>query len=642
MIPANQSFHSASLYVGDLHPEVTEALLFEIFNAVGPVASIRVCRDSVTRRSLGYAYVNFHQVADAERALDTMNYAPIKDRPCRIMWSQRDPTLRKSGVGNVFVKNLHPSIDNKHLYDTFSLFGNILSCKVATKEDGTSKGYGYVHYETAEAAEDAIEKINGMHIADQEVFVGKFQRRADRPGNAEWTNCFCKNLPLDWDTDRLQQEFAGCGEITSAVVQMAPATEAEEGKEAQPARSRGFGFVNFANHEGAVNAVENMNGRSFVDTAAEGAEKEIVVCRAQKRSERDRELRTVFEQLKQERMTKYQGVNLYVKNLDDNVDDDILRTEFAPHGTITSCRVMRDPQSQASRGFGFVCFSTPEEATKALGEMHNRPILSKPVYVALAQRKEARRAQLEAQYAQRTGGMGRGVPMGQPHMYGAAPLFYAQPNMPRAQQGFMYPPMVGGPRGGPRGMPYGARGPQGYQMPPYGMPMQGQQGMPGQGRGRGRGGRGQGGRGNQQQQQGGNPNGGGRYKLTANARNHPQREGMTPQQQQQMMMQQQQQQAAAAAQQQAMVAPQAPAAEPLTAASLAGASEEDRTNLIGERLYPLVAVQQPDMAGKITGMLLEIDTTELLELLESPAALANKISEAVTVLEAHNHAADVE
>merc|ERR1719482_862609 len=136
----NNSFATASLYVGDLHSDVTEALLCDIFNAVGPVASIRVCRNAVTRRSLGYAYINYHNVVDAERALDTMNYTLIKGKPCRLMWSHRDPSLRKSGVGNIFVKNLDESIDHKALYDTFSLFGNILSCKVASDYDGQSQG----------------------------------------------------------------------------------------------------------------------------------------------------------------------------------------------------------------------------------------------------------------------------------------------------------------------------------------------------------------------------------------------------------------------------------------------------------------------------------------------------------------------
>jgi polyadenylate-binding protein len=88
-------------------------MLFEIFNMVGPVASIRVCRDAVTRRSLGYAYVNYLNAADGERALEHLNYSLIKNRPCRIMWSQRDPALRKTGQGNIFIKNLDDKIDNK-------------------------------------------------------------------------------------------------------------------------------------------------------------------------------------------------------------------------------------------------------------------------------------------------------------------------------------------------------------------------------------------------------------------------------------------------------------------------------------------------------------------------------------------------
>ncbi|GFT12667.1 polyadenylate-binding protein 4 [Nephila pilipes] len=85
------------------------------------ISSVR-CWNLITRRSLGYAYMNFHQ---PQRTLDTLKFDTFKEKPISVMWSQRDPSLRKSVVGNVFIKSLEKSIDSKTMYDTFSGFRNL-------------------------------------------------------------------------------------------------------------------------------------------------------------------------------------------------------------------------------------------------------------------------------------------------------------------------------------------------------------------------------------------------------------------------------------------------------------------------------------------------------------------------------------
>jgi polyadenylate-binding protein len=648
------AYATASLYVGDLHSEVTEALLFELFNAVGPVASIRVCRDSVSRRSLGYAYVNFHSVVDAERALETMNYTLIKNKPCRIMWCHRDPSLRKSGTGNVFIKSLDKSIDNKALYDTFSAFGNILSCKVATDDQGASKGYGalpqapchlrlhplsvadcispdpfpfslptrlpsfivagFVHYETQEAANLAVTKVNGMLLNGKKVFVGFFVPRKDRSGGSEandsFTNVYVKNLAPDVEDEKLDELFKAHGPIKSAIVM-----KDGEGK------SRGFGFVNFEEHEHAAQACEALN-----NTEVNG--KAMFVGRAQKKRDRERELRDKFEALKVERANKFTGVNLFVKNLDDNVDDEKLREAFTPFGTISSAKVMSDEKG-TSKGFGFVCFDSQEEATKAVSEMNGHILANKPLYVALAQRKEERKNILEQQHQTRSSnGMGRmqrgpdgGMP-GQAVAYPGAPFFYSPQQMPqqRGGPGFMYPQqmmmrpapgayqqmgqyggaMAMGNRAGGGRMQQGGRGPQGagnLRGPnKQGGQMQQRQGFP--------------------QRPGGPPPG---------QPGAPQGQPGAPMGQPGAPM------------------PGGPMGQPpqmapqeINAATLAAAPPEQQKQLLGERLFPLIQNVEPHLAGKITGMLLEMDNGELLNLLESPDALNAKIMEALSVLQMHS------
>lgn len=638
------TFQSASVYVGDLHPEVTEGLLFEIFNRVGPVASIRVCRDAVTRRSLGYAYVNFHDVQDAERCLDTMQFTEIKGKACRIMWSQRDPSLRKSGVGNIFIKNLAKSIDNRDLFDYFSMFGNILSCKVAYGEGGDSKGYGYVHFETAEAAQEAIAKLNGATIEDSEISVTPFVRVQDREGQEEWTNLYVKQFPDSWEDKDLTELFEPFGPLASVFIK-----KNEDGK------SSGFGFVNYLEHESAAKALEELNGKSLEDPSAEepGTTFELYVSKGQKKAERVREIKSKVDAMQAEKASKFSGMNLFVKNLDETIDDAFLKETFAPFGTITSAKIVRDEtvSGSPSKGFGFVCFSSPEEASRAVTELNGKILRSKPITVALHQRKEQRRAHLAATYAPR--GM-RGYPqqMGpgqQPMPYGMSMPYQQGYPQQRGPQGF---PFNQQPGFAPRGQPMGGRGGGGQFgfMGPFGgagMPMNNQLRRPMGGQPMGP----QGQRRPMNQQSRGGPINGGRMQAGGPAmaqipggvmggpRGAPQQgvrpgagrgQGMPPQ-----MMPMPPQQMPGGAMPSQPPAPAGSGIEPLDDQALANADPAEQKNMIGERLYPLIYQHQDKLAGKITGMLLEMDNSELLNLIESPDALVSKISEALAVLKAH-------
>ena len=62
-------FGNVSLYVGDLESSVNDAQLYDLFNQVAQVVSVRVCRDQTRRTSLGYAYVNFSNPQDGEALL---------------------------------------------------------------------------------------------------------------------------------------------------------------------------------------------------------------------------------------------------------------------------------------------------------------------------------------------------------------------------------------------------------------------------------------------------------------------------------------------------------------------------------------------------------------------------------------------
>jgi polyadenylate-binding protein len=163
---------------------------------------------------------------------------------------------------NVYIKNLTESVTDEELTEMFKNFGAVLSAKVMVNEDGEGRGFGFVRFETPEAAEKAVEELNGSAKDVSEA------------------------LPV-LDILVCFMSLSDCGQTYS-----------------------------------------------FFDQG-----RKLYVARAQKKIERQAELRERFERQKLERMNRYQGVNLYMKNLDDIIDDERLRKEFSTHGTITSAKV---------------------------------------------------------------------------------------------------------------------------------------------------------------------------------------------------------------------------------------------------------------------------------------------------------------
>lgn len=550
-IPPQAPRASASLYVGDLPIDLPnpEDALFSLFNKVGMVISIKVCRDINTQRSLGYAYVNFQAPADAERAIETLNYTDIiPNHQIRIMWSSRDPSQRRAGLNNLFVKNIDPTINTRALRDAFAVFGTITSCKIAMDENGNSRGYGFVQFEKEDSWEKA-QALDGTVLGSQPLSVKPFIKKAEREAEAAKTfvNVFIKNIKGSATEDSVVAELSKIAEVKTIFL---------SGHTQHPTK---FALVTMASHDGAVAVINKLHDAE--GPLSEGGLK-LYAARAQKKSERqklDRQSQSLYQS---------QGRNIYIKHLDDAMTKEKLEELFQQFGKITSCALMKDANGNF-RGFGFVCFEAKESAAAAIREMNGKQIFRRPLYVSQAQQRDMRHQVLDEQRKAMLAQQQR-FSMQMAGMYGPPGPWNRYPPMPPQ---FMPPFMMNGPMRRP-------------PMPRMPMPM--------------------------------NP----RMNMNMNmvpamrppaAFNQPPRAYTQPQPQR----------------------PPVGAGAGISAQNLAKMTPEEQKNALGERLYSKIMEINPAQAAKITGMLLEMETGEILNVLEDQRLLIAKVNEAVTVLQQH-------
>ncbi|KAJ3357760.1 glutamine--fructose-6-phosphate transaminase (isomerizing), partial [Allomyces javanicus] len=178
----------ATVYIGNLDEEVTEAMVWELMVQAGPVVNVHMPKDRVTMQHQGYGFCEFASEEDADYAIRIMNMLKLFGKPIRVNKASSDKKQMEVGA-TIFVGNLDPEVDERTLYDAFSSFGIIVQApKIARDPDtGGSKGYSFLGFDSFEASDAAIEAMNGQYLMNRPMSVSyafKKDGKGERHGSA--------------------------------------------------------------------------------------------------------------------------------------------------------------------------------------------------------------------------------------------------------------------------------------------------------------------------------------------------------------------------------------------------------------------------------------------------------------------------
>jgi splicing factor 3B subunit 4 len=162
--------------------------LNELFTQAGPVVSVYVPRDRVSGTHQGFGFVEFNSAEDADYAIKILKMVRVYGKPLRVNIASSESNSQRCIGANLFIGNLDPDVDEKVLFDTFSTFGTIYDIPKVVRdvETGNSKGHGFISFSEFEAADGAIEAMNGQFLMNRKIVV-QYAYRKDNPGERHGT-----------------------------------------------------------------------------------------------------------------------------------------------------------------------------------------------------------------------------------------------------------------------------------------------------------------------------------------------------------------------------------------------------------------------------------------------------------------------
>eukprot|EP00271_Cylindrocystis_brebissonii_P014005 TRINITY_DN3480_c0_g1_i1.p1 TRINITY_DN3480_c0_g1~~TRINITY_DN3480_c0_g1_i1.p1 ORF type:complete len:919 (-),score=229.00 TRINITY_DN3480_c0_g1_i1:1344-4100(-) len=244
------------VFVGGLSKDVTEEDVREVFGKVGEVTEVRFTRDPETGRHKGFAFVKYAEVEGARRAAKELEFVTMKGKKAGVLPSEENDTL--------FVGNLNRSWGTEDLVETFASYGIPKPEEITLMEDpqheGMNRGFAFVEFSSYKEAVTAwrlLQMPEAVFGTDRSAKVAWAQplNAPDEETMAQVKSLFVDGLPPPWDEARVKEQFEPFGEVQRVVL----------AKKMMSAKRKDFGFVNFAERDAALAAMEALNNTEVLE-----------------------------------------------------------------------------------------------------------------------------------------------------------------------------------------------------------------------------------------------------------------------------------------------------------------------------------------------------------------------------------------
>ncbi|XP_026710950.1 nucleolin [Athene cunicularia] len=348
-----------SLFVGNLVPtkefEELKTGIKEFFGKKNiEVLDVRI---GASKR---FGYVDFSSAEDLDKALQ-LNGKKLMGFEIKLEKAKSKETMKENkkerDARTLFVKNLPYRLTEEEMREVFE---NALEIRIVMNKDGNSKGMAYIEFKTEAEANKALEEKQGTEIDGRAMvidFTGEKSHQDHQKGGGERESktLIVNNLSYAASEETLQELFKKASSIKM------PQTN--------QGRPKGYAFVEFPTTEDAKEALNSCN-----NTEIEGRAIRLEFS-SPAWQKGNMNARGGFNQ---------QSKTLFVRGLSEDTTEETLRESF--EGSI-SARIVTDRDTGSSKGFGFVDFSSPEDAKAAKEAMEDGEIDGNKVILDFAKPK---------------------------------------------------------------------------------------------------------------------------------------------------------------------------------------------------------------------------------------------------------------